>query len=543
LRQPDGTSRLPPAAGVRVVAALVALLVEYAIIGLSFDGGALAQRGGWLSRFSAAGEVFTLAIVVFSAALVLQFRQLRDGLNKASEQVGPLSVGWLVTHCVAFAACLGCGFGLFARSAPDGVGLAFVALGIFWGFAALWALARGLFGPATRAFAKVLIRAVFVGAGLGLLAWQAGVHTQPLWPKLAQTTLGLSSWMLGSLSSAPVHVDPTSARLGLGEFEVEIAPGCSGVEGMGLVSIFIAGYIYRFRAELAIWRAILLVPLAAALAWLANAARIAALVAIGAWWSPDVAFGGFHSKAGWVVFCAIALSTVTLLNRSRFFSQQQRQPASETPAVENPSAGYCMPFLAVLAVALLTGVFSNTLDLFYGLRLVAALVALYLTRRYWQKELTWRVSAAGPLLGVAVFVPWFWLTPTNTELASALTEELAKLSPAARTSWFAARLLGTCAMAPIVEELAFRGFLQRRLLTWDFDRLPYAQVTVPCILASALAFGALHPSLLLGTTAGVCYSLASRRPGGLGEAVIAHAVTNLLLAVCALAFARLDLLA
>jgi CAAX prenyl protease-like protein len=211
--------------------------------------------------------------------------------------------------------------------------------------------------------------------------------------------------------------------------------------------------------------------------------------------------------------------------------------------VENPSAGYCMPFLVVLAVALVTGLFSSTLDLFYGARLVAAAVALFFTRHYWRKDVIRRVSAAGPFWGVAVFALWIGFTPTNTDLASTLSKDLGELPDGARLAWLAARVLGTCAMAPIVEELAFRGFLQRRLMGSEFDLVPYAQVTVPCILVSALAFGALHPSLLLGTAAGVGYSLAARHRGGLSDAIVAHAVTNLLLTIWAFAFGRMDLLA
>jgi hypothetical protein len=53
--------------------------------------------------------------------------------------------------------------------------------------------------------------------------------------------------------------------------------------------------------------------------------------------------------------------------------------------------------------------------------------------------------------------------------------------------------------------------LQRRLVTRDFDTLPYEQVSFWGVIGSALAFGALHPSLLLGTSAGIAYSMASRR--------------------------------
>ena len=63
------------------------------------------------------------------------------------------------------------------------------------------------------------------------------------------------------------------------------------------------------------------------------------------------------------------------------------------------------------------------------------------------------------------------------------------------------------------------------------------------MLGSALSFGVLHPSWLLGVAAGLVYSLASRGRGRLLDAAVAHAITNLLLAAWALSMSRLDLLA
>jgi exosortase E/protease (VPEID-CTERM system) len=529
----------------RLAAALAILLVEYGLVAIHFDGGDLVQRGGWLTRFSAAGEFITLAIVVASAGVLLGFRRLRSSWLALSDAPPTTSYGWLLLHFGAFVCCYACGLGLFARSSADGVGLWLVALGTLSGFGSVLSLARALLGPAALELGKALGRASAAGALLGLLAWQAGIQARPFWPHLTRATLALSAFLLRSASSAEVHVDAAAATLGLGNFNVEIAPGCSGVEGMGLVLIFVSGYCYRFRRELRLSRALWLIPLAVALAWGANALRIAALVAIGAWWSPEVAFGGFHSKAGWVVFCAIALGVVTLLDRSRFFKPAAASATLAEPAgdiIENPTAGYCMPFLAVLAVALVSGLFTSGFDRFYYLRLLAAAVALWWTRSYWNGDFAAKLSWVGPAAGVAVFALWLTFTPADAATSSAFGQALSQLSAPSRVAWIATRVLGTVLMAPFVEELAFRGFLQRWLVSRDFQSVSFRQTSWLGMLGSALAFGALHPSWLLGAAAGLTYSLASRRRD-LGDAVIAHATTNLLLALWALAFSRLDLLA
>jgi CAAX prenyl protease-like protein len=58
------------------------------------------------------------------------------------------------------------------------------------------------------------------------------------------------------------------------------------------------------------------------------------------------------------------------------------------------------------------------------------------------------------------------------------------------------------------------------------------------LLASAALFGLMHRDVLAGAAVGVLYGLAARRHGQLADAVVAHAVTNALLAVTVLATGR-----
>jgi CAAX prenyl protease-like protein len=84
---------------------------------------------------------------------------------------------------------------------------------------------------------------------------------------------------------------------------------------------------------------------------------------------------------------------------------------------------------------------------------------------------------------------------------------------------------------PIAEELAFRGFLLRRIVSSDFESIDPRRVTAIAIAASSLAFGVMHGDRwLAGAIAGAAYAIAYRYRARIGDAVIAHAVTNALLA-------------
>ena len=92
---------------------------------------------------------------------------------------------------------------------------------------------------------------------------------------------------------------------------------------------------------------------------------------------------------------------------------------------------------------------------------------------------------------------------------------------------------------PIAEELAFRGFLLRRLISPDFEALPPRTFTWLGLAISSVAFGLLHGSLWFsGILAGLLYAWALLRRGRLGEAVVAHATTNALLVRYVLIFQK-----
>ena len=82
---------------------------------------------------------------------------------------------------------------------------------------------------------------------------------------------------------------------------------------------------------------------------------------------------------------------------------------------------------------------------------------------------------------------------------------------------------------PIMEELAFRGFLLHRLIGRDFTKVLYEQWNWPAVLVSSVPFAAAHQQWIGGFVVGVAYAYAQKRRGLLSDAIIAHAVTNALI--------------
>jgi CAAX prenyl protease-like protein len=125
---------------------------------------------------------------------------------------------------------------------------------------------------------------------------------------------------------------------------------------------------------------------------------------------------------------------------------------------------------------------------------------------------------------------------------SGMPEKLAAAPAGLRVLWIADRIAGSVLIVPIAEELAYRGYLMRRLVNADFESVPFHAVGWLALSVTAIVFGLAHGALWLpGIVAGLAYGLLVVRRGHLGEAVAAHALTNALIAVSALQWGQWEL--
>nr|WP_271515547.1 CAAX prenyl protease-related protein [Flavimaricola sp.] len=96
------------------------------------------------------------------------------------------------------------------------------------------------------------------------------------------------------------------------------------------------------------------------------------------------------------------------------------------------------------------------------------------------------------------------------------------------------RLIGFSVVVPVLEELAFRGGLQRLIGGKLSSMTSERSAALIALALSSLAFGYMHTDVLAGTIAGAGFGLLVLRNGRVGDAIVAHAVTNLMLAITAM---------
>jgi CAAX prenyl protease-like protein len=194
------------------------------------------------------------------------------------------------------------------------------------------------------------------------------------------------------------------------------------------------------------------------------------------------------------------------------------------------AAVYVLPLLVILATGMLTGAFSvGGFDGGYPLRVVAALATLWVLRHGY-RALPWTWSWGAVAYGVVALALWMALEPAPAASSHDLGAALAVLPTAAAALWLGFRVLGSVVTVPIAEELAFRGYLARRLVAADFERLSPGHFSCLALIGSSVLFGAMHSRLVAGTLTGALYFLCFRRRGELADSILAHAVTNGLIA-------------
>ena len=411
--------------------------------------------------------------------------------------------------------------------------------GIFTLTVTLWAIGAALAavgGLAALAPAGAWRKALAAGGwplaalvlGAALLP-EAVTLAEPAWHSglLTDTTFAAARALAEAVGSE-VEAEPARHVLGIDGFSVRIGEQCSGIEGLVLITAFLSGYLWLFRAELRFPLVLALIPIGLVLSWTLNVVRIVVLLAIGANGAPELAIGGFHSHAGWLMFSLLAVGTIAVSQSLPVLRRAPSGPArgeGPPPLRSDPVAAEILPFTAFMAAALVVSTFASAPALWYPVKAAAMLAAL-LAFRPLLVALPWRLDPLSLGLGAAIGVLWVALSgPADPEAV----DVAAALGPAAFALWAVVRVISTSLLVPVVEELFFRGYLLRRLGerggAWRWV----------AVAASTAAFAALHSRWELAALAGVVYAVLVLRSGRVTDAILAHVASNAVIAAWAVA--------
>jgi exosortase E/protease (VPEID-CTERM system) len=472
---------------------------------------------------------FRFLVTLAAALAVFGYVQGNARLKTLSRRVRqmPLRRSWLAAHVGLFAPLAMLSFSFYGGHGLHWPVSVLAALWLLLAAGSVFALLTGLASWRIWAEAAAALGNLWLyAAAAAAVASSAMQWSQRLWAPTARITFQLVDQLLRPLIPT-LHSDAATQVLDTGRFAVQVSELCSGLEGAGLLLAFCCAWLLFFRREYYFPRALLIIPAGLAVLFLLNVLRIAVLVLIGDAGYPDIAIYGFHSQAGWIAFNGTAGGIAYVSHRSAWFNRTAGAATGRTSA--NPTATYLLPLLVILAVGMLSHAAAGQFETLYPVRLLAGLLAIgYCWPQL--RTLDWRCGWRGIGAGSAGFALWLGAAQLLTRIAP-MPEGLAALPTLERNLWIGARALAGIITVPIAEELAYRGYLMRRLQRADFEALPFSAVRVWGLLLSALAFGLAHGAWWLpAVAAGLVYGLLLMRTGRIGEAVAAHATTNALIA-------------
>lgn len=513
----------------RAVVLTALLVVELIGFGITFDLGSLPPDANfWSKAFIRTPRAVALLIATVLAAGLVGGKTLWTEAAESYQRMNGRHRWrwWLALHLAAMGLLYWTTSQIFALaeagSAPT---RDWTALWLALAAAALACSACALFPAALWPHLAWQARwAVLGGIPLGAVAWLAAWASGRVgWKLLGNVTIVLVEKILSLVYPATVS-DLGTMTVGTPDFAVDVVATCSGYQGIGLISVFVSAYLWLFRSRLRFPRAWMLLPLGIFAIWLANVARIVLLIMVGASGWPEIAHGGFHSQAGWLAFNAVALGLVAIAAKSRYLNTSWVHDRAASQ--QNASVAYLAPFLGTVLTAMLTAVWAQEFDWYYPARVVIGSSLLMLFRASYS-ELKCDFAWHSIWLAAATAAAWLSLVPVDQATAPKALPTPEGAAALWTTMWLAAKTIGYVFVTPFVEELAFRGYLMRRLISADFQHVQQGQFTWRALIVSSLLFGALHgQNWLPASLAGFVFGGALRQRGKLLDAVVAHAATN-----------------
>jgi len=212
----------------------------------------------------------------------------------------------------------------------------------------------------------------------------------------------------------------------------------------------------------------------------------------------------------------------------------------------SPATARVLPFVVFVLLTACQGLFGEAGRYWFyvaktvlGGVLVCAMVPIV-------SELRVNLSLAAVLVGFAVFGIWIgtensWTTQPGLWAKLGLTTP----SPAPPKLWnphlyfgqdsvlawivILTRIFGSTIVVPPLEEVFYRSFLYRYLSKTDFLTVPLGRLVPGPFVLTALLFGFTHREWLAGILCGMAYQGLVIWKNRLGDAIAAHAITNLLL--------------
>lgn len=199
-----------------------------------------------------------------------------------------------------------------------------------------------------------------------------------------------------------------------------------------------------------------------------------------------------------------------------------------------------VPFFIFCAITTAGGLLGGDWKFwFYALKVFVGAWTVWEMRPF-VPEMRWAFSWEAVVIGIFIFVIWVGLNPYYPKLNLLFvdTEEsiwnpFKRFGEGSSTAWalICIRIAGMTLVVPPLEEVFYRSFLYRYSVRTDFENMPFTRFHPTAFIVISSLFGLVHYEWLPGIICGMAYQWLVLRKNRLGDAMLAHAITNFLLGV------------
>lgn len=202
----------------------------------------------------------------------------------------------------------------------------------------------------------------------------------------------------------------------------------------------------------------------------------------------------------------------------------------------SPIHARVIPYIAILALTFLQDSFGEELRYWFYLGKMLFGAWCIWEMRSLVAEMKWAFSLEAVAAGVAVWAIWVFLDPYYPKFEILFKmgkpwNPFAQFGEGSGLGWFFfwVRTLGSAIVVPPLEEVFYRSFLYRYSIRTDFQNLPLNRFHPTSFIVISLLFGIVHFQWIGGILCGLIFQGLVLRKNRLGDAMLAHAVTNFLL--------------
>jgi CAAX prenyl protease-like protein len=192
------------------------------------------------------------------------------------------------------------------------------------------------------------------------------------------------------------------------------------------------------------------------------------------------------------------------------------------------------PFFVFLVLTSLPSVMGEASR--YWLYLAKTMVGAGMLWMVWPyvSEMRWKISTEAVIVGVLVFGLWVGLDNLYPKFGKSEPgwNPHKQFGAGTALAWFFifVRIICGTLIVPPLEEVFYRSFAYRFIVRPDFQTVPVGEFRWSAFLITSIAFGLVHPQQwLAGILCGFAYQSLVCWKKRLGDAMTAHAITNLLL--------------